>query len=201
MSDLSPPKWSTRILRTLIRGAYLEEIEGDLEEVFQDDLELHGPLAAKKHYNLGVLQAVRPNLIKRIKWLYQLRTSNSMTRTIRIALRSLLKFKGHSAINLVGLSIGLAIGALVLKYALDQFTYDEFHTKKDRIFKVVTASGGGGLETNAWPLGQHLVTNFPEVEAVVYARQAPVGFKIYHNRQRFDHQVHMASEDFFKIFS
>lgn len=90
MSEQTPPKWSTRILRTLIRGAYLEEIEGDLEEVFQDDLECYGIETARKHYNLGVFKAVRPNLIKRIKWLYQLRTSNSMTRTLKIALRSLL---------------------------------------------------------------------------------------------------------------
>lgn len=201
MSDLSPPKWSTRILRTLIRGTYLEEIEGDLEEVFQDDLEIHGLRTANRHYNLGVFQAVRPNLIKRIKWLYQLRTSNSMTRTFRIALRSLLKFKGHSAINLIGLSVGLAIAGFVLKYALDQFTYDDFHVNKDRIFKVVTASRGGGMESNAWPLGNHLRTNYPEVEGVVYARRAPVGFKVYHNLQRFDHDVHFASEDFFRLFS
>ncbi len=201
MSGHSPPKWSTRILRVVIRGAYLEEIEGDLEEVFQDDLELYGIRTAKKHYNFGVFQAVRPNLIKRIKWLYQLRTSNAMTRIFKIALRSLLKFKGHSAINLVGLSVGLAIASLVLKYALDQFTYDEFHANKDRIFKVVTASQGGGLETNAWPLGHHLETNYPEVEGVVYARQAPVGFKVYHKMQRFDHDVHFASEDFFSMFS
>lgn len=201
MSDHSPPKWSTRILRSVIRGAYLEEIEGDLEEVFQDDLELHGFRTARKHYNVGVFQAVRPNLIKRIKWLYQLRTSNAMTRNFRIALRSLMKFKGHSAINLVGLSIGLAIAGLVLKYALDQFTYDDFHVNKDRLFKVVTASQDGGLETNAWPLGHNLKTNYPEVEGVVYARRAPVGFKVYHQMQRFDHNVHFASEDFFGMFS
>lgn len=201
MTDQTPPKWSTRILRTLIRGAYLEEIEGDLEEVFQDDLEFHGIKTARKHYNLGVFKAVRPNLIKRIKWLYQLRTSNSMTRTLKIALRSLLKFKAHSAINLIGLSVGLAIGGLVLKYAVDQFTFDDFHANEDRIFKVVTASGGGGLETNAWPVGQHLKTNYPEVDNIIYARRAPVGFKVYHNWQRYDHEVHFVSKDFFNIFS
>lgn len=201
MSDHSPPKWSTRILRALIRGTYLEEIEGDLEEVFQDDLEYDGLRTARRHYNFGVFQAVRPNLIKKIKWLYQLRISNSMARTFRIAFRSLLKFKGHSAINLIGLSIGLAIGGLVLKYALDQFNYDNFHANKDRIFKVVTASNGGGMETNAWPVGQHIKSNYPEVEGVAYARRAPVGFKIFHNQQRYDHNIHFASEDFFDMFS
>lgn len=201
MSEYLPPKWSTRLLRSVIRGAYLEEIEGDLEEVFQDDLEIHGIVKARKKYILGVFQAIRPNLIKRIKWLYQLRTNNAMSRTLKIAFRSLMKFKAHSAINLVGLSIGLAIGGLVLKYAIDQFTFDDFHVKKDRLFKVVTQSSGGGMETNAWPVGHHLKTNYPEVEGVAYARRAPVGFKIYHNRQRYDHQIHFASEDFFNMFS
>ncbi len=201
MSEYLPPKWSTRLLRSTIRGTYLEEIEGDLEEVFQDDIEEHGLRTARKCYNIGVFQAVRPNLIKRIKWLYQLRRTNSMTRTFKIAFRSLMKFKAHTAINLVGLSIGLAIGGLVLKYALDQFTYDDFHTKKGRIFKIVTASNGGGMEANAGPVGHHLKTNYPEVEGVVYSRRAPVGFKVYHNFQRYDHEVHFANEDFFDMFS
>lgn len=84
---------------------------------------------------------------------------------------------------------------------MDQFTYDDFHSHEDRIFKVVTASGGGGLETNAWPVGQHLKTNYPEVDKIIYARRAPVGFKVYHKLQRYEHEVHFASKDFFSVFS
>ena len=198
---MSPPKWSSRVLRLLIHNDYLEEIEGDLEEVFQDDLELYTHKIARRNYNWGVIKLIRPGLIKKMRWLYQSEIINSPMRTIKIACRNLLKFKLHTAINLVGLSIGLAIGGLVLRYAMDQLTYDHFHRNKDRIFKIVTASSDGGMETNAWPVGYRLKTDFPEVETMVYSRRARSGMKIYHETHRYDHEIFFASEDFFQMFS
>lgn len=201
MPEVSPPKWSRRLLRLFIHKDYIEEIEGDLEEVFYDDLEQLSAKQASLYYSLGVFKLFRLNLIKNLKWIYKLGLINGIMRTIRLAFRNLLKFKTHSAINLAGLSLGLAIGGLILLYVMDELSFDKFHQNADRIYKVVTASPDGGMETNAHPVGYKLKTEYPEVESVVYIQNPPRGFKVYHNEERFEQKIFFASEEFFDVFS
>lgn len=201
MSEIVPPKWSRKLLRLFIHGEYLEEIEGDLEEVFYDDLETHSERQAKRRYTIGVFKLFRLSLLKNFKWIYKIGPIVSTMRNLRIAFRNLLKFKTHSAINLIGLSLGLSVGALIMLFVMDEVSFDNFHTKKDRIYKVVTASTEGGMATNAWPIGYKLRTEFPEVESVVYAKNAPSQFKVNHKDKRYDHTIFYASKEFFDIFS
>ncbi|MEP1033018.1 FtsX-like permease family protein [Ekhidna sp.] len=201
MSEIVPPNWSRRLLRLFIHGEYLEEIEGDLEEVFYDDLEFFSLKKARRRYNLGVLKLFRLSLLKNLKWIYKIGLIITIMRTIRLAFRNLIKFKTHSAINLIGLSIGLAFGSLILLYVLDETSFDNFHTKGNRIYKVVTSSPQGGMETNAHPVGYQLRTKFPEVESVLYTRWADPSFKLNHKDKRYEHKIFYASEEFFHIFS
>jgi putative ABC transport system permease protein len=69
---------------------------------------------------------------------------------LKIAFRALLKFKGYASINLVGLSLGLSASILIMLYVLDEISYDQFHTKGDRVYRVTTSfytpeSGEGAL--------------------------------------------------------
>ncbi len=201
MKSESPPKWSRRLLKLFIHGEYLEEIEGDLEEVFYDDLVNFSPQKARHLYTAGVIKLFRLSLIKNLKWILKIGLIVSIMRTIKIAFRNLLKFKVHSAINLVGLSLGLSIGGLILLYVLDELSFDNFHEKGDRIYKVVTGSPEGGMETNAHPIGFKLRTTYPEVESVLYTRLASPAFKVNHKSERYEHRVFYASEEFFHIFS
>lgn len=170
MSEAVPPKWSRKLLRLFIHSEYLEEIEGDLEEIFYDDLEVSSIKEARRSYSLGVLKVFRLSLIKNLKWIYKIGLIVTIMRTIKLAFRNLIKFKTHSAINLIGLSLGLAFGSLILLYVIDEISFDTFHTKGDRIYKVVTSSPDGGMETNAHPIGYQLRTKYPEVESVLYTR-------------------------------
>lgn len=52
------------------------------------------------------------------------------------ALRSLAKKKGFSAINITGLAIGMAAALLILTYVAFEYSYDNMHTRADRIFRV-----------------------------------------------------------------
>ncbi|WP_425392009.1 FtsX-like permease family protein [Ekhidna sp.] len=201
MSNVTPPKWPGKFLRLFINKDYLEEIEGDLEEVFYDDAEYLSLKEARLNYTLGVFKLFRLSLIKNLKWIYKIGLIATTMRTIRLAFRNLLKFKTHSAINLIGLSLGLSIGGLILLYVMDELSFDNFHTKGDRIYKVVTASPEGGMETNAHPIGYKLRTEYPEVESVLYTRWTSSDFKVNHEGKRYDHKVFFASEEFFHMFS
>ncbi len=53
-----------------------------------------------------------------------------------VAGRNLLKYKAYSSINIAGLAIGLACSALILLHVRDEFSYDSFHVRAERIYRV-----------------------------------------------------------------
>ena len=55
---------------------------------------------------------------------------------LKIALRSLWGSKAHSVINILGLSIGIACSILIVLFVKDEWTFDTFHSKADRIYRV-----------------------------------------------------------------
>lgn len=123
----------------------------------------------------------------------------------KIAFRSLLRFKGYAMINLFGLGLGLMAGILIMVFVLDELSYDQFHTKRDRIYRVNTAfftegsEPEGANDTNGWPVGKVLEKDYPEVEAVLYARFS--GLHINKDDKRFREKSFFASQELFDIFS
>lgn len=125
---------------------------------------------------------------------------------LKIALRSLLRFKGFAFINLFGLSLGLTAGMLILMFVTDELSVDKFHAKRDRTFRVLTqfftseSGHEGAMEGNGWPIGDILRREFPEVESVVYM-QGGSGFLISYDDKRFRQKVQFTSPEFFNVFS
>jgi len=56
---------------------------------------------------------------------------------ITLAIRNIKKFKVSFFINLIGLSLGLASAFIISSYVLKETSYDQFHSKKDRIYRVL----------------------------------------------------------------
>ena len=56
---------------------------------------------------------------------------------LKIAIRNLLKNKAFSSINIFGLALGMTISMLIGLWIYDEYSYDHFHTNKDRIFRVM----------------------------------------------------------------
>src|SRR5579872_60077 len=87
---------------------------------------------------------------------------------IKTAIRSLRKNKGFTAINVLGLSVGLATCLLIVFYVVDELSYDKYNTKADRIYRVTIDAmlngHGGKYATSEGPLEAALRNNFPEIE-------------------------------------
>lgn len=66
------------------------------------------------------------------------------------AWRSLTKKKGFSAINIIGLSIGMAAALLILTYVAFEYSYDNIHRNKERIFRVESRFFENGEMTDDW---------------------------------------------------
>ena len=92
----------------------------------------------------------------------------------KVAIRNLWKNKGYSAINILGLAIGLATCLLILIYVIDELSYDKFNKKADRIYRVDGDINFGGthwvLAVAPDPLGPTLKKDFPQVEQYVRFR-------------------------------
>ena len=93
----------------------------------------------------------------------------------KTALRNLWKSKGFSAINIVGLAIGLATCLLILIFVMDELSYDRYNTKADRIYRLDGDIKFGGnhfiLAVAPAPAGPALRRDYPEVEKEVRFRQ------------------------------
>ncbi len=89
---------------------------------------------------------------------------------LKIAWRNLLRNKSFSFLNIVGLSIGLAVTGLILIWINFEMGIDQFHEKKDRIYQVYNQSPvDGELWTwNSTPkiMGPTIKNDYPEVESV-----------------------------------
>ncbi|HEX6426704.1 MAG TPA: ABC transporter permease [Niastella sp.] len=93
---------------------------------------------------------------------------------LKIALRNLWKSKGFSALNIIGLAIGLATCLLIMLFVLDELSYDRYNKKAHRIYRVDGDMKFGGnhfiLAVAADPMGPTLKKDFPQVEQYVRFR-------------------------------
>ncbi|OQP39910.1 cell division protein FtsX [Niastella yeongjuensis] len=93
---------------------------------------------------------------------------------IKIALRNLWKSKGFSAINIIGLAIGLATCLLIMLFVIDELSYDRYNKKADRIYRVDGDIKFGGnhfiLAVAPDPMGSTLKKDYPQVEQYVRFR-------------------------------
>ncbi len=89
---------------------------------------------------------------------------------IKVALRNIASNKLTSAINIFGLSLGIACCVLLYLFVLDETTHDDFHQKLDRIYRIdldFAMHTGDTLRLGATqlPLVPHLVETFEDIEA------------------------------------
>ncbi len=96
---------------------------------------------------------------------------------LKIALRTLRRHKGYTAINIAGLAIGIACCVLMGLFVQDELRYDRFHENADRIYRVNATSfnpEGDFYRTLAPPpLAAALQADYPEVEQTTRLRQQP----------------------------
>jgi putative ABC transport system permease protein len=89
----------------------------------------------------------------------------------KIAFRNLWKHKAFSLINILGLTVGLTAGFLIFLYVSFELSYDNFHSKADRTYRVVadikTPTEVLHAHGPSWAVPHHIKLEFPEVEQSV----------------------------------
>lgn len=95
-------------------------------------------------------------------------------RHLRITLRRFRREPGFAALNLIGLSVGLATSFLILQFVQWELSYDEFHANADRIYRVIAdVSPLGERAALQASVGNELAAGVPEVRQAVTAKWIP----------------------------
>jgi putative ABC transport system permease protein len=124
-----------------------------------------------------------------------------------VALRNLWRHRGYSLINIFGLAIGLASSIFIILYVANELTYDRFHDKADRIYRVWISGSMPATEmrhaVTAPPMAEAMLNDYPEVEQAVRLRQSggwlvKKGDRVFHETER---EFIFADSTFFDVFS
>ncbi|HEY2581261.1 MAG TPA: ABC transporter permease [Mucilaginibacter sp.] len=124
---------------------------------------------------------------------------------IKTAFRNLLKNKGFTAINILGLALGLATCLLIVFYVFDELSYDRYNTKADRLYRVNfdIKFGGDARSYAVTPasLGAAIKSDFPQIEQVTRFRMRG-GFQVKKGNQNImEYMMIYADPSMFNIFT
>ena len=125
---------------------------------------------------------------------------------LKIAWRNILRQKGYSGINIVGLAIGIAACLLILQYVSFELSYENFHVNKDRIYRVRQDRYDNGKLSTQWVSGAYAVGNsfkdaIPEIEDYVKVLSRDPVTTAVNNQPLEIKKVFFASTSFFSIFT
>lgn len=123
---------------------------------------------------------------------------------IKLAIRNLWKNKVFSAINIIGLSIGLAVCIIIMLFVQYEKSFDSFHTKNIyRLNQFINWEGMVQPQTvplSMYPMAHTLKADFPEVKNVTHFRLDESSSLKYKEQKIFFKRVFIADSNFLKLF-
>lgn len=166
---VEPPKLAWKFFRWFCREDYLEEIEGDLVEVFEKRFE-GSPAKARRGFVWSVLKYFRPGFIRSFNKVNYSNNTAMLKNYFKISWRNLIKEKLYSTINIGGLAIGMVCFVAMALYVNHELTYDRHFENAGQIYRVYTHEIGGeeyqgsnNYATIPIPLATAMREEFPEI--------------------------------------
>ncbi|WP_020529806.1 ABC transporter permease [Flexithrix dorotheae] len=168
MKNSHPPRIANKLLLWFLKSDLVEEVLGDLEEQYFENLEKYTNRKANWLYWYQVLNYLRPFAIKNIVPVSKI--SNGMFKSyLKLSWRNLIKQKLYSSINIGGLAIGLASFIMIFFYVEHELSYDNFYPNEQQIYRITQRQPGNVYKGSDYfavtptPLASTLEREFPEV--------------------------------------
>lgn len=122
----------------------------------------------------------------------------------KVAIKNLIRWKVHSVITVVGLTIGIAASVVILLSVQYQFSYDKFNKDYSHIYRVATYSGDKGSAITPARLGPLLKENLPGIENFTRVFNLNIGGESivrYGQNTYYEKGIIFADSSFFSVFS
>ncbi|MFC1493384.1 ABC transporter permease [candidate division KSB1 bacterium] len=198
MSNL--PRYALKLLLRIKRNKFRDDIAGDFEEIYEDKHKNSGYISAQFWFWKEIFKSLPKFFKTRIYWSKELLKSY-----LKTALRSIIKHKGFTFLNISGLSVGIACSLLILFYIDHEVNYDGYHDDIDRIFHVGlkierSAATIFSARTSA-PLVPTLREDFPEVEHSLRIMKPWWQITVTLDNKKFvENNILIADNELFDIF-
>lgn len=167
----SPYRFSQRLFRWFCDPNLHPSIEGDLLELFEEQVKSKGLTKAKWQFFWEIIKLFRPGIIKSFTGNQRLNNMGMINNYLKIGWRNVMNQKQFSGINIIGLTIGISACLLILCYVYNELSYDKYHSNLDRMYRVLHAYGESETpaaeDYQVWgsaPAGPTITNKFPEVE-------------------------------------
>ena len=124
---------------------------------------------------------------------------------LKSSYRSLVKQKVFSIINILGLALGMAAFLMIIQFTSFEQSYDQYHAKKDRLFRMQLNRYNAGEISTQWAsgcaaIGNALKDNFPEVENVAKFHEVDAVISFGPNRFH-ETEIYFATPSLFDMFT
>ncbi|MEO6454926.1 MAG: ABC transporter permease, partial [Ginsengibacter sp.] len=127
---------------------------------------------------------------------------------LKIAARNLLKRKGYTLLNIIGLATGMAVCLLIVLFIQSELSFDNFHKNGDQVYRMVLERKYPGRSTSysiiPQTIGEAVKKEFPEVleSTRIFNFGGAGNFFVKINDKVFDEKyVLLADSNFFRVFS
>jgi len=124
-----------------------------------------------------------------------------------LACRSIWKNKIYTAINIIGFAVGISACLFILLWIKDEKSFDRFHTKSDRIYRLLSGEDSRIQPRTPHPMAQQMVLDYPEVENAVTMSPiwdpglTPAQFSVKYEDLVYDEKRFFSADTtFFEIF-
>lgn len=203
-NEIAPPKLPLKFLRWFCNPNMVEDVEGDISELFSRRVE-KGKSKASLLFTLDVLFLFRPGMIKNFELNQKIINYAMLRNYLKIAQRNALRYKGYTFLNLLGLIVGIASSILILLWVNDEVSVDKFHSNGDQIFQLFRnmRQTGGVVNTTSSlpkPLPDLIREEYPEVDQVALYSW-PIDYKFSLDEKSSVEYGRYATPEFFDMFS
>ncbi len=151
-AKLKPPNWAMRFLHWYCAPDLLEEVEGDILEVFHATVTQKGIQKANWVFIAQVFRFFNYSTIKgNRRFQFQQNTRAMLQNYLKISIRNLFKNRLSSSINILGLALGFACFMLIGLFVQDELSYDRFYKEADNIYRVTVENfNEDGTKVRHW---------------------------------------------------
>ncbi|MEQ9301177.1 MAG: ABC transporter permease [Cyclobacteriaceae bacterium] len=191
-----PPKFLLRFFRWFCHPDLQVSIEGDLTELYEERRKDSGRMKANSIFFWDVLLLLRPDIIRPIGGYSKQNNIGMINNYIKVGARNINRNKAFSALNITGLSIGIACCVLISIYVKNELSYDTYNSQYDHTYRVLHHFGGAKKaelassipldEYQVWgvaPVSEAIQDYYPEIKSVFrFTTANPWLVEYEHNR-------------------
>lgn len=137
-----PPSFILRFFKWFCKPELHKYLEGDLLELFDLNLEQKGLRKARWKFIVEVIKLFRKDIIKPVEGTQKLNNYGMVKNHFKVSVRSMLRKKTFTLLNVLGLGIGIASCLLILIFVQNELSYDKYNSNYDRTYRILQRFGG-----------------------------------------------------------